>query len=736
MPYAPAIGLWNDVDLGLPLWLAAFFRSLGAILFSPTVVVGLLIALLVGSASRVLLLLGLAGFLVGVLTRGLLIGSLEAAFLKPDNFNFILIAMALGGMFLTPSLQSSLLALLATAIAPLVLDAFAIVWAPLGVPAFTLPFCLILIVAVLTLRIANFSGLFVGIGKTPEEIRENAILLRHRFPGTVRSLLLPFSGKWTVWQGFNGKWTHQGIWRYAYDFVIRGEDRRTHQNSGSQLTDYHCYRMPVLAPVRGRVVRVVDYLPDNPAGSISGGSNWGNLVILYDLRGFYVEISHFSPQSIRVKETDWVEAGAVLGLCGNSGNSPQPHIHIQVQAVEAIGAATLPFSFAGYQQGVAFHANDLPHEGQQLEQLYREKQFDDRTSFVLDDELNYDVFLRGRPVDHVSLKVKLAIDGTYYFQTDLGRLYFGKYDGTFYYYRIEGHDPYLRMLFLACPRLPLTYRKSLRWIDYVPASVALSGPRRFIARLGAILFPNLARVEIVQNFIDPNRIRSVARSPLFRRDRISHVELDAHCGIAAVKSGEVELRRAIAPDGGALTPMRAVRRSPQRIPAAIAASLLCLASLAALAAGTDRTAADNQAIHEAVQQSVESEKAKDYAKGIEVLQKDYAAHASNYTVNVRLAWLYYLSADYPTAEKCYQAASRLAPKSIEAEGGLALCAAGPSKIRRCRGGRPQGAIARRRQLIWQAAVGRGPAHAAKVQGGGRPAAEPVDCVSGQCFGRL
>ena len=664
-------GLWQNADFGLPLELAGFFRSFGAILFSPSVLVGVLLAALIIGSSHALFLLALGGYYAGVMTRGVLSGSLEEAFLKPDNFNFILISMALGGMFLIPSLTSCVLALLAAAITPFVLDVFAVVWNPLGVPAFTVPFCLVIVTAVFTLRLASFPGLLVGVGKTPEEIRENAIVARLRYPGDPRSLFLPFSGKWTVWQGFDGRWTHQGVWRYAYDFVIQGEDGRTHRGEGNQLADYICYRMPVLAPVRGRVVRVVDHLADNPIGSVSGGSNWGNLVIIQDLRGYYVELSHFSPKSIRVKEGDWLERGTVLGLCGNSGHSPQPHIHIQVQATEDIGAATLPFSFASYQAGTTFHSNDLPPENAQIEPVYPEKQFEELTSFVLDEELSYDVFRNGRPVDHVKLNVKLAADGTYYFDTGRGRLYFGKCDGTFYFYRVAGDDPYLKLLFLASPRLPLTYRNRMRWVDYIPASVAVSGVRRFVARLGAILFSELARVEVVQTYVGHNRIESVATSPLLGGSKVAHVELDAKCGIAAVKCGELELRRALAPDGGPLVPASPANSSRQRFHPALAASILCLVSLVGLV-GADRNSAEDQNIRSAIQKSAESEKAYNYKDGIEALLKDYSAHSGNYTVNLRLGWLSYLSGDYAGADKYYQAATRATPKSVEAAQGLTL----------------------------------------------------------------
>ena len=69
-----------------------------------------------------------------------------------------------------------------------------------------------------------------------------------------------------------------------------------------QLTDYDAFQKPVLSPIRGWVVRVVRDLPDGAIGSVDSDHNWGNHVVLYDERGFYVEISHFAYNSIAVNQ--------------------------------------------------------------------------------------------------------------------------------------------------------------------------------------------------------------------------------------------------------------------------------------------------------------------------------------------------------------------------------------------------------------------------------------------------
>ena len=97
------------------------------------------------------------GYYLGVLVKGLVTGSFADAFLDGNSFNYVLVAMALGGTFLVPSLRSALLAAIGVAATPFILDAAAAIGRSSGVPPFTLPFCLITLGAVAALRAAKYS---------------------------------------------------------------------------------------------------------------------------------------------------------------------------------------------------------------------------------------------------------------------------------------------------------------------------------------------------------------------------------------------------------------------------------------------------------------------------------------------------------------------------------------------------------------------------------------------------
>lgn len=530
-------------DLSLPMWLAGYFKSFGAILFAPNVVVGLMFALLVLYSSRILFMLSVLGYYVGTLVRALFLGASHQAFGDVYACNFTLTAMAIGGIFLVPSPRSYLLAGLATMATALLLDATEAFWSLGGIPAFALPFNLVCLCMIYVAGLMGYPLMAKCPGKIPEETLDNYLANGLRYRGEQRSLSLPFAGRWTVWQGVNGHWTHKGNWRHAYDFVIADELGNTHNGDGSRLEDYYAYRRPVLSPVRGQVARVVDSCRDSSIGSVDTTDNWGNLVILYDQRGFYVEISHFASKSISVKEGDWVERGAALGLCGNSGYSPQPHIHVQVQADASVGAATLPFSFVSFSNDGHYYANEALYEQQQVEPLCLDKRLDTVTSFVLDDVYEYDVLRDDRVVDHLALTVKMAPDGTFYFQSDRGQLYFGKHDGTFYFYRVEGSDPWLRQIFLAVPRLPLAHRGKLTWCDYVPVGVAVTGLRRVFARFMSSFWPGLVKVKVSQEFVGRDRVHSVIESKALRVCKTAEATLANDTGFASITIGNIELRR-------------------------------------------------------------------------------------------------------------------------------------------------------------------------------------------------
>jgi murein DD-endopeptidase MepM/ murein hydrolase activator NlpD len=149
----------------------------------------------------------------------------------------------------------------------------------------------------------------------------------------VTRLHVPATGVWTVSQGgpTREQNAHHGSasQRFAYDLVqvVDGHARRPGAERGSNEA-YYGYGQPLRAPAAGKVIRVVDGVPDNPPGQ--RGKAGGNGLVIDHGFGEFSSLWHARPGSLRVQVGDPVEAGQVVAEVGNSGRSSGPHIHLHL----------------------------------------------------------------------------------------------------------------------------------------------------------------------------------------------------------------------------------------------------------------------------------------------------------------------------------------------------------------------------------------------------------------------
>jgi len=148
-------------------------------------------------------------------------------------------------------------------------------------------------------------------------------------------LSLPFNGRWLVfWGGDTRELNHHHDvpnQRFAFDLVGVGADGKTRRGDGSHNEDYYAFGREVLAPADGTVVEVIDGVRDNAPGSMNPYSAVGNCVIIQHREDEVSVLAHFQQGSIVVKAGDPVKRGQLLGRCGNSGNSSEPHLHYHLQ---------------------------------------------------------------------------------------------------------------------------------------------------------------------------------------------------------------------------------------------------------------------------------------------------------------------------------------------------------------------------------------------------------------------
>ncbi len=486
----------------LPEWFNGFLKSLGAIIFYPDSPVGLLIFLLLLRWSRIIAFLALFGYLIGTTFLGLMSGNFSTAYADISAFNYILIAVALGGVFLIPHLRTYLIAAAAVAVSVPIVEASKVFFQYYGIPVFAIPFNAVVLIFVYSLALLGYryrTWLYKG---TPEKTLDFFLNFQKRFPHYGREIGLPFSGRWTVWQSFDGEWTHKGPWRYALDFVITDEEGKTYRGDGYYLTDYYAYRKPVLSPVSGVVTEVVDGFPDNPPGQADKENNWGNYVIIYDYRGFYVLLCHFAQNSIKVKKGDKVERGTLLGLCGNSGYSPQPHIHMHVQLLPYAGAPTVPFVIDNYVgSDFRFYDYRVPSKGERLESFFADKKLKEKMNLLIDEVYTFEVLENGK-TSEVSLKVQMAPDGTFFLTDGRGKLYFINRFGVFYVVNFEGESEVLKALYELLSKVPLNFNRKLRWSDVLPLEVLKNPLLKALLRFAASFTHRIAEIKTEAENVD------------------------------------------------------------------------------------------------------------------------------------------------------------------------------------------------------------------------------------------
>jgi hypothetical protein len=192
---------------------------------------------------------------------------------------------------------------------------------------------------------------------------------------------------------------------------------------------------------------------------------------------------------------------------------------------------------------LAFHANELPPEGRVVEPLYWSKNLEAQTSFILDDVYQYEVFKRGKKIDDLTLTVKMLPDGTFYFDSGRGKLYFGQYEGAFYFYSVKGDDPYLKLMLLALPRLPLACREKLQWSDYVAIGPVLTGLSKATVQFISSFDHNFVKIQVHLTCTHKNKVRGKIQSPTLGLERKTFVEWDHQRGFKTFRVDDLELRR-------------------------------------------------------------------------------------------------------------------------------------------------------------------------------------------------
>jgi len=189
---------------------------------------------------------------------------------------------------------------------------------------------------------------------------------------TKASLRLPFDGEWFVFWGGRSYGQNYHVadraQRFALDLVVR-KNGSTRDGPAGNLTSYHCWNRPVLAPADGRVASLVSDLPDQEIGRSDLRNPAGNHVVLDLGNDEYAFLAHMQQDSIEVAAGDQVAAGQMIGRCGNSGNTTEPHLHFHMQTTPNLADGEgLPAFFEDYRADGNTVMRGQPLRGETVEQ--------------------------------------------------------------------------------------------------------------------------------------------------------------------------------------------------------------------------------------------------------------------------------------------------------------------------------------------------------------------------------
>ena len=95
----------------------------------------------------------------------------------------------------------------------------------------------------------------------------------------------------------------------------------------SLLEDYEIFHDTIYSPCKGIVIQLVDGVQNNPIGGYNRKEVHGNHIVI-QADGYRIFMAHFQKGSFQVHLGQTIEVGQVIGLCGNSGFSSEPHLHL------------------------------------------------------------------------------------------------------------------------------------------------------------------------------------------------------------------------------------------------------------------------------------------------------------------------------------------------------------------------------------------------------------------------
>lgn len=556
----PLVGVYKWlIALKIPAFFEIYFRSLGAIFFQYHIIAGVLLAIGLLMYSRIAFLASFIGFSAAYFFYYFVGASISSLSYSYIGFNFVLTAIAIGGYFVIPSWQSFLWVLLLTPLQTFIVNATAVVLEPIQLSVFALPFNVVVLLFIYTMkfreRFVTHPQMVMVQHNSPEENLYSHLNYQNRFvPAVAVHLALPFWGKWKVTQAHEGAITHQGDWKHAWDFEVFSDDNQPFKGQGLVPEDYYCYNKPILAAADGWVEEILDGVDDNEIGKVNLEQNWGNTIILRHAEGLYSKTCHLKKYTFRIQKGDFVKKGDVLASCGNSGRSPQPHVHFQLQATPYIGSPTLDYPLAYFLKqehwGLSLQSFAHPLTGDIVVNAEISEVLEAAFRFVPGQKLSFNVSGTGKNQASQQVHWEVEVDALnntcLHCETTNDRAYFSREGMVHYFTHYKGsRHSFLYYFYLVAYKVVLGYFNDLRVEDRFPLSVMHKPAWKFLQDFVAPFYRfvkaeyrldyvrikddfTAAEVELHARFrvkIGRRVLREVEASILLKNKRIEKIEI-------------------------------------------------------------------------------------------------------------------------------------------------------------------------------------------------------------------
>jgi len=537
-PFVRLYEWWNNIAIAKPL--KVYFISLGAILFQYNVLSGIILAAGLLYVSRISFTLSLMGFFAAYFFYDFVGADITEINYSYIGFNYILTSIAIGGFFIIPSIRSYLWSLLLIPIVAILSISLYSLFVTAALPVYALPFNLIvlLFLYVLKFRIKPSKKLAEVViqQNSPEKNLYSFENDTERFRYDMVSMRLPFYGTWVVSQGYDGSITHKGSWRHALDFVIHNQEGKQFKDKGDLPEDYFCYNKPVLAPADGTIESVTDNIEDNIIGRPNIRENWGNTVIIRHNKHVYSSLSHLRQGSITVRQGERVRQGSVIGKCGNSGRSPYPHLHFQIQTMPYLGSYTLHYPLSYFMElkenGFELKNYSVPELNRSVSNIQTNELLANAFDLVPGKNFCFELIRDGKKeIDRWEVDaneynipfIKCLTSGAIaYFSNDGNLFMFRHYEGK--------KNTLLYFFFLSAFKIPLGFYRDVKISDRFPLNLVTN---RFLLFLQDFTAPFLKfigseyslKYEYIDNELMTTRIRLASSSVnYFNRRRTSGYE--------------------------------------------------------------------------------------------------------------------------------------------------------------------------------------------------------------------